>query len=565
MKVSRQVIQLLGLSLFCGTAGAVPSLVLTGIWPGDISPDKTTTVGYFYDSTRNITPVMRYTVGGQLLDTQQAFRDGSMHMSADGTTIIYGDYNVENINNAANSIVYANGITPQATSIAHVWNATLGAMNLGCASNANRCDYNINNAYAMSANGRYVAVAGWTNSLCGTMRTWRVDRQGSGASAWSVLPLSFSGPPASAFATSTIAVAMSDDGSVLVGYDQNYNAAQSQVVRRPAVWVRNAANTAWTQTILDTDGGQAYGVSGDGTVVVGKDRNYNAARWVRTGNTWSAANNMGAGAQVAYFASSDGSTVFGDSFVWRADLNGGVAMNLQTYLESLGMDFTSTHLAVGAFGGSPVRGISSDARAISLATVNTNNPCLTVAAPGILYLDGHDCVAPSFVFPLTNDTHIQIGRTGYYAFGTGFNCPVAGTWPMTWQWQKWDSVNGVWADMVDDVPCPSAYGQANFNVIGSQGIQLRVGFENEVLLGDLSWRGRFRCVCTNSCGTATTDWAILNTCSADYNCDGISDFFDYLDFVADFTSNAPFADFNRDSAIDFFDYLDFVDAFSQGC
>ena len=54
-------------------------------------------------------------------------------------------------------------------------------------------------------------------------------------------------------------------------------------------------------------------------------------------------------------------------------------------------------------------------------------------------------------------------------------------------------------------------------------------------------------------------------CPADFNGDNTVDFFDYLDFVDAFSSNAPGADFNGDSTIDFFDYLDFVDAFSVGC
>ncbi len=54
-------------------------------------------------------------------------------------------------------------------------------------------------------------------------------------------------------------------------------------------------------------------------------------------------------------------------------------------------------------------------------------------------------------------------------------------------------------------------------------------------------------------------------CAADFNGDGVVDFFDYLDFVDAFSANDPSADFNGDTVIDFFDYLDFVDAFSTGC
>lgn len=56
-----------------------------------------------------------------------------------------------------------------------------------------------------------------------------------------------------------------------------------------------------------------------------------------------------------------------------------------------------------------------------------------------------------------------------------------------------------------------------------------------------------------------------NGCPADFNADTVTDFFDYLDFVAAFAANEPAADFNVDSVVDFFDYLDFVAAFAAGC
>jgi hypothetical protein len=54
-------------------------------------------------------------------------------------------------------------------------------------------------------------------------------------------------------------------------------------------------------------------------------------------------------------------------------------------------------------------------------------------------------------------------------------------------------------------------------------------------------------------------------CRADFNNDGTSDFFDYLDFVSAFDSENVSADFNNDGTVDFFDYLDFVAAFDVGC
>ncbi|MBU6414419.1 MAG: hypothetical protein KGS45_13225 [Planctomycetes bacterium] len=69
-------------------------------------------------------------------------------------------------------------------------------------------------------------------------------------------------------------------------------------------------------------------------------------------------------------------------------------------------------------------------------------------------------------------------------------------------------------------------------------------------------------------GFAEGGYAVVTlrgVCAADFNADGIVDFFDYLDFVAAFSSSDPGADFNNDSSIDFFDYLDFVAAFSVPC
>ena len=54
-------------------------------------------------------------------------------------------------------------------------------------------------------------------------------------------------------------------------------------------------------------------------------------------------------------------------------------------------------------------------------------------------------------------------------------------------------------------------------------------------------------------------------CRADFNGDGQVDFFDYLDFVAEYAAGRIRADFNDDDQVDFFDYLDFVAAYSAGC
>ncbi len=89
------------------------------------------------------------------------------------------------------------------------------------------------------------------------------------------------------------------------------------------------------------------------------------------------------------------------------------------------------------------------------------------------------------------------------------------------------------------------------------------GFPNACVIDLIAQPARGRLIAATQGRGA---WEIpLLVCGADFNCDGVVDFFDYLDFVAEFSSNGTAADFNADTVIDFFDYLDFVAAFSLGC
>ncbi len=54
-------------------------------------------------------------------------------------------------------------------------------------------------------------------------------------------------------------------------------------------------------------------------------------------------------------------------------------------------------------------------------------------------------------------------------------------------------------------------------------------------------------------------------CVADWNGDGVLDFFDVQAFLADFAANNPSADLNNDGVWDFFDIQAFLQAFSNGC
>jgi hypothetical protein len=66
-------------------------------------------------------------------------------------------------------------------------------------------------------------------------------------------------------------------------------------------------------------------------------------------------------------------------------------------------------------------------------------------------------------------------------------------------------------------------------------------------------------------GSTALRFSLGAPCLADFNGDGSSDFFDYLDFVAAFDAEDLAADFNGDQTVDFFDYLDFAAAFDAGC
>ena len=80
--------------------------------------------------------------------------------------------------------------------------------------------------------------------------------------------------------------------------------------------------------------------------------------------------------------------------------------------------------------------------------------------------------------------------------------------------------------------------------------------------------GLYDCVVNTPCGSITSDTAMLTVCTADFNCDGFLDFFDYSDFVECFETEVcagGSADFNGDGFVDLFDYADFVVGFEAGC
>ncbi|MEA5557691.1 immunoglobulin domain-containing protein [Nodularia spumigena] len=86
--------------------------------------------------------------------------------------------------------------------------------------------------------------------------------------------------------------------------------------------------------------------------------------------------------------------------------------------------------------------------------------------------------------------------------------------------------------------------------------------------------GIYTCIAIGPCGQAVSNGVVLTVCQSDYNCDGLTDVLDLLDFLADYSvcdglpgpcGTLGEADVNRDGIVDILDLLDFLQAFSNGC
>lgn len=147
------------------------------------------------------------------------------------------------------------------------------------------------------------------------------------------------------------------------------------------------------------------------------------------------------------------------------------------------------------------------------------------------------------------------GRTGTASTTVG----GAGVGTLGHSWQVADpNAPGGWRVLTDG---GLTIGADHIGTIsGSSTAQINAQFDP-----DFTQSITVRCNVSNVCGSVTSNSTTLRVCIADFNLDGTIDFFDYLDFVAAFSSNDPGSDFNLDQVIDFFDYLDFVAEFSVGC
>ena len=130
-----------------------------------------------------------------------------------------------------------------------------------------------------------------------------------------------------------------------------------------------------------------------------------------------------------------------------------------------------------------------------------------------------------------------------------------------YNWQFYDTFYGMWLYLSDGFFIDANTGMTA-NISGAMSPSMSFNIQT---LGTIPNQLYFRCAVTGTCTLGFCAPGILTVCRGDYNCDGVVDFFDYVDFVDGYTTGAINGDFNGDGSTDFFDYLDFVDSFTAGC
>ncbi len=140
-----------------------------------------------------------------------------------------------------------------------------------------------------------------------------------------------------------------------------------------------------------------------------------------------------------------------------------------------------------------------------------------------------------------------------------FSVVASGPGPYSYQWQI-ETIPGMWIPIGEQAVPLGCGGNASHAVA-------RPANSANTLIRTHGCDGPYsiRVIISSNCGSTTSSVATITNCAADFNCDNAADFFDYLDFVGEFSTGQWTADFNGDSSVDFFDYLHFVQAFSEGC
>lgn len=448
-------------------------------------------------------------------------------------------------------------------SLAHHWDLATGwkstgsfARHLDAATGryfgGTRCDQTINTAADLSGNGRYVVGSGYwapltTASggpgfgLCGHFLPYRYD---SVTGELVQLPSN---------STTSRADHVNFDGTVISGYDLT-----SMPVDTDGDGTPDATNT-WRQTVVWRNGTEYVidphpgakdnaGISGPGTMVAsGASVEFVAeqfpgqvgvrlVRWTWNGSAWSPENlgrpidfpdpSSGVGIPFGDLwvngVSDDGQTIVGiaqygppppstaglrRAFIWRPSINGGVPIDLETYLRSLN---PASPIFSNSFALQNVVGLSGDGNQILVSVFDQRNTCPpgfgaprshTAFMAGIIYLDGSSipCDPP------------RIGKgpedwedTGGLSYGVSLNVVASGSWPLSYQWQREDpNAAGTWINLVES--CQGFSTAVDWDYEGVFKNQLRIGAGP----GYAGRAGRYRVVISNSCGSVSSEPATV--------------------------------------------------------
>jgi uncharacterized membrane protein len=440
--MTRTPLALLVCAGLCAPLAAQPKLVITGIGD-DLAASGNgvaglVNIGLHNPNSQFTTPAMTWSRG-----TGYTLIAGATHRGTDGVacsgdlsaiamcTDNSADWGMLNCFEGYNTTTGAlNPSQPppcDIVGITHRWSAATGWVNTGSFARfpdpitgrligGTKCDFDISSPKDISGNGRYVLANGWyaratttsggiSAGFCGNFFGYTYDAVTGAIAQLPVQP-----------GTSTSrADVINFDGSVITGYDLDSVGGQ----RRLCVW-RNG-----TQTLLDSYIGakDSAAISGPGAyVATGASPTFvsntfpgqsgvRLVRWNWNGSTWQPQNlgkpadyidpNIGLpvpmGNLWATGVSDDGNTIVGIAeygpppptiggvrrpFIWRPSINGGVPIDLQTYITTIPEPLRA-HLSLPAsYPRTPRASAPTATRSCSRSATNaTPAPSLPTATP----------------------------------------------------------------------------------------------------------------------------------------------------------------------------------------
>ncbi|MBX3379264.1 MAG: hypothetical protein KF805_04165 [Phycisphaeraceae bacterium] len=172
--------------------------------------------------------------------------------------------------------------------------------------------------------------------------------------------------------------------------------------------------------------------------------------------------------------------------------------------------------------------------------------------------------------------HLCINVTGQPASAStctigaaDFEVAAAGDGTLSYRWQAADpTASGGWIDIADGTLTIAGRDVGEFSGAATNRGRWNGQYRSGHAPGP--WAGSFRCVVSNSCGSANSDPALLRICFADLNCDGVVDDSDFVVFASayntllcDDPSISPpcLADLNGDEFVDDSDFVLFAPAY----